>query len=152
MKRILTILLITAVLTPLTFAQEGMTKAKTNQTVEQAADRLESLIKDKGLNVFCRVNHQKNAESVGLEMRPTILLIFGNPKVGTPLMKCAQTVAIDLPQKFLVWQDENGQTWIGYNDPSYLAKRHDISDCEKPQEEMAKALSNFAKAAAKSLN
>ncbi len=75
------------------------------------------------------------------------LLIFGNPKVGAPLMQCSQTVAIDLPQKALIWQDESGQVWLSYNDPVYLATRHEIDDCKAVLDKVKTALKNFAKAA-----
>lgn len=78
------------------------------------------------MTVFTRIDHSAGAKKVDKELRPTELVIFGNPKVGTPLMQCVQTVAIDLPQKMLIWQDEAGTTWLSYNNPSYLAKRHHI--------------------------
>jgi len=75
------------------------------------------------------------------------LIIFGNPKVGTPLMQCTQSVAIDLPQKSLIWEDENGQVWLSYNDPGYLARRHNIENCDEVLNKISNALGNFAKAA-----
>jgi uncharacterized protein (DUF302 family) len=80
-------------------------------------------------------------------LRPTELVIFGNPKVGAPLMQCSQTVAIDLPQKALIWQDESGQVWLTYNDPQYLAKRHEIGGCKAVLDKVRNALKNFAKTA-----
>ena len=93
-------------------------------------DRLKYRFLEKGMTVFLRINHSEGARRVGMELRPTELVIFGNPKVGAPLMQCSQTVAIDLPQKALIWQDESGQVWLTYNDPPYLAKRHDIDGCK----------------------
>ena len=83
----------------------------------------------------------------GLSLRPTELLIFGNPKIGTPLMNCAQSVAIDLPQKMLAWQDEAGTTYLGWNDPGYLQNRHAIEGCDEILQTVTGALANFAKAA-----
>jgi uncharacterized protein (DUF302 family) len=89
-------------------AEPGLINLKSSHDVKNTADRLETVLKEKGMNVFLRINHTEGARKVGQELRPTELVIFGNPKVGTPLMQCGQTVAIDLPQKALIWQDENG--------------------------------------------
>jgi uncharacterized protein (DUF302 family) len=99
------------------------------------------------MNIFLRINHTEGARKVGQELRPTELVIFGNPKVGTPLMQCGQTVAIDLPQKALIWQDESGQVWSTYNDPQYLATRHGIDRCKAVLDKVQNALKNFAQAA-----
>ena len=89
-------------------------------------NRLEAALKAKGLTIFARVDHAAGAAEVGLPLRPTELLIFGNAKGGTPLMQPDQTVGIDLPLKALVWQDASGKTWLSYNDPSWIAKRHGL--------------------------
>jgi uncharacterized protein (DUF302 family) len=81
------------------------------------------------------------------QMRPTELIIFGNPKVGTPLMQCAQSAAIDLPQKALIWEDANGEVWLSYNNPAYLVERHKVTGCEPVVEKITTALANFAKVA-----
>jgi uncharacterized protein (DUF302 family) len=94
--------------------------------VKETLDRLAHLVESKGLTVFCRIDHAANAVSVGLELRPTEVLIFGNAKGGTPLMQVTQTIGIDLPLKALAWQDASGQTWLGYNDPVWLTSRHGI--------------------------
>ncbi len=99
------------------------------------------------MTVFARINHAEGAEKVGKQLRPTELIIFGNPKVGAPLMQCGQSVAIDLPQKALIWEDEAGQVWLSYNDPKYLAKRHSINDCDEVIKKIETALGNFAKTA-----
>ena len=93
---------------------------------KETMDRLETEVKSKGLTVFARIDHAAGAAAVGLQLRPTELLIFGNAKGGTPLMLAAQTMGIDLPLKVLVWQDASGKTWLSYNDPSWLAKRHGL--------------------------
>ncbi|MBZ5656303.1 MAG: DUF302 domain-containing protein [Acidobacteriia bacterium] len=95
-------------------------------SVTETLSRLESILKDKGLTVFARVDHSGEAAKVGMEMRPTQLLIFGSPKGGTPLMVAAPSVAIDLPLKALAWQDEQGKVRLSYNSPEYLQQRHGI--------------------------
>jgi uncharacterized protein (DUF302 family) len=99
------------------------------------------------MNVFIRINHAQGAQKIGKELRPTELIIFGNPKVGTPLMQCRQSVAIDLPQKALIWQDAQDQVWLSYNDPNYLVARHQIPGCGEVIKKVGMALGNFAKAA-----
>jgi uncharacterized protein (DUF302 family) len=99
------------------------------------------------MTVFMRINHAEGAQKVGKKLRPTELIIFGNPKVGAPLMQCGQSVAIDLPQKALIWQDEAGQVWLSYNDPKYLASRHGIKECGEVIKKIEKALGNFARMA-----
>ncbi len=108
---------------------DGMIARKSPDSVAATMDRLENIVKQRDLHIFARVDHSAGAERVGLKLRPTQLLIFGNPKGGTPFMQCAQTVGIDLPLKALVWQDESGQVWVGYNDPAYIARRHKASNC-----------------------
>jgi uncharacterized protein (DUF302 family) len=89
-------------------------------------NRIESEVKARGMTVFARIDHAAGAAEVGLALRPTELVIFGNAKGGTPLMQSMQTIGIDLPLKALVWQDETGGTWVSYNDPAWLAKRHGL--------------------------
>ena len=129
------------------FADTGLTNVKSSHDVKTTADRLEAVLKEKGMTVFLRVDHSEGARKVGKQLRPTELVIFGNPKVGAPLMQCDQTIGIDLPQKALIWQDENGQVWLTYNDPRYLAKRHGIDGCQPVLDKVQNALKNFAKAA-----
>lgn len=129
-------------------AGDGLISIKSAHDVKATADRLENVLKQKGMNVFIRINHAAGARKVGKNLRPTELVVFGNPKVGTPLMQCNQSVAIDLPQKALVWQDEKDQVWLTYNDPNYLAQRHGLDKCTEVIKKVAKALSNFARAAA----
>lgn len=129
------------------FAAEGMITLKSDHSVSATADRLESLLNQKGMTVMNRIDHSAGAAGVGLELRPTEVVIFGNPKVGTLLMQCARSVAIDLPQKALIWEDESGQVWLGYNDPMYLQQRHDIEGCDAVLEKVSGALNNFGTAA-----
>jgi uncharacterized protein (DUF302 family) len=128
-------------------AADGLISLKSAFSVTTTADRLEQKLKAKGMTVFVRINHSAAASKVGENLRPTELVIFGNPKVGTPLMQCGQTVAIDLPQKSLIWEDQKGQVWLSYNDPGYIAKRHNIINCDQVLNKITNALSNFAKAA-----
>jgi len=105
-------------------------------------------VAERPLNLIKEIDHAANADSVGEELRPTTLLIFGNPAVGTPLMQSNQTIAIDLPQKFLVWEDECGTVRIGYNDPSYLRKRHRIRDRDENFDNISNVLATIAHEAA----
>lgn len=127
-------------------ADTGMVSVKSAHSVADTLDRLETLLKEKGMTVFARINHTAGAEKAGLELRPTEQVIFGNPKVGTPFIQCKQTVAIDLPQKALAWEDENGQVWLSYNEPQYIAQRHEAEDCGEVVDKISKALENFATA------
>ncbi len=128
-------------------AADGLISIKSSHDVQRTADRLENTLRGKGMTVFIRINHAEGAQKVGKKLRPTELVVFGNPKVGTPLMQCSQSVAIDLPQKALIWEDEAGHVWLSYNDPRYLAKRHGITECVNVIKKIEKALSNFAHAA-----
>lgn len=128
-------------------AQEGVTSVESPFDVATTIDKLSAALESKGMTVFSRVDHAGNAEKAGLSLRPTEVLIFGNPKIGTPLMNCAQSVALDLPQKMLAWQDESGKTYLGWNDPMYLQARHGIEGCDEVLNKVSGALANFAKAA-----
>jgi uncharacterized protein (DUF302 family) len=128
-------------------AADGMVNVPSTFNVEETADRMESILNEKGMTIFKRIKHSEGAEKVGIELRETELIIFGNPKVGSPLMKCQQSVAIDLPQKALIWEDDKAKVWISYNDPRYLEKRHNISGCEEVILKIEKALAGIAKSA-----
>lgn len=127
------------------YAADGMINVKSPFSVEQTVHRLEQVLADRGMTLFKRVRHSEAGAEVGVDMRKTQLVIFGNPKVGTPLMQCQQTVAIDLPQKALVWEDGNGHVWLSYNDPAYLVKRHDIPGCEAIVGKIKQALAGIAR-------
>jgi uncharacterized protein (DUF302 family) len=129
-------------------AADGVINVQSSFNVSETADRLEGILNQKGMTIFKRVKHSESAGKVGIELRDTELIIFGNPKVGSPLMKCRQSVAIDLPQKALIWEDDESKVWISYNDPRYLEKRHAISNCEEVISKIEKALSSITKAAA----
>jgi uncharacterized protein (DUF302 family) len=109
-----------------TMSAEGLITIASNHGPKETMDRLENEVKAKSLTVFARVDHAAGAAKVGMTLRPTELLIFGNARGGTPLMQSNQTIGIDLPLRALVWQDAAGKTWLSYNAPSWLAKRHGI--------------------------
>jgi len=108
-------------------------------------DRLQAEISAKGMKVFARIDHAAGAAEAGLELRPTELIIFGNARGGTPLMRSAQTVGIDLPLKALVWEDAAGTTWLSYNEPSWIAHRHGVANAEPVVSKMRGALSAMAR-------
>ncbi len=134
-------------LTSAASAENGLVQVKSPYDVKTTADRLVNALKDKGMTVFDRIDHTENAQKVDKTLPPTIVVIFGNPMVGTPLMQCSRTMAIDLPQKALIWEDEEGQVRLAYNDPAYLAERHNITGCDEALQKVEKALQNFAQAA-----
>ncbi len=146
MKKLMPLLLLIFV-TAQVQANNGLTSVRSSHDVKTTADRLEAVLKKKGMTVFNRIDHAKGAKSVGNELRPTELIIFGNPKIGSVLMGCAQTIAIDLPQKALIWQDGGGQVWLSYNNPVLLANRHRMAGCGKVIKKVTGALGKFAKAA-----
>jgi len=107
-------------------ADSGIVMVPSHRSVDQTVDTIEGMLKAKGIKLFALVDHSGEAQAAGLEMRPTKLLIFGNPKSGTPLMVAAPSIAIDLPLKLLVSEDANGKVWISYNSPAYLQARHNL--------------------------
>ena len=108
--------------------EEGIVKIPSHHSVDQTVDKLKTILQAKGVMLFALVDHSGEAEKVGLKMPPTKLLIFGNPKGGTPLMLASPSVAIDLPIKILIAEDSQGRVWISYNSPEYLKGRHDLPD------------------------
>ena len=106
--------------------EEGIVKIPSHHSVDETVDKLKTILKSKGVALFALVDHSGEAEKVGLNMPPTKLLIFGNPKGGTPLMLAAPSAAIDLPLKILVAEDSQGKVWISYNSPDYLKERHGL--------------------------
>jgi uncharacterized protein (DUF302 family) len=105
---------------------KGIIDKPSNHSVDKTVQELKNILQAKGVKLFALVDHSGEAEKVGMNMPPTKLLIFGNPKAGTPLMLAAPSVAIDLPLKILVWQDGQGKVWISYNSPEYLKERHGL--------------------------
>ncbi|OAN17916.1 hypothetical protein A3K86_03085 [Photobacterium jeanii] len=136
-----------ALTTTSTLAQDGLVRVKSHFDVETTANQFEQVIVQSGMTVFSRVRHSESASKIGVSLPPTQLIIFGNPKVGSKLMTCQQSIAIDLPQKALVSQDNSNTVWLTYNDPEYLAKRHKIKGCDAVIGKVKKALASFAEQA-----
>lgn len=118
----------------------GTKAVQSPHNVKTTIDRFEASAKAGGLNIFARVDHAAGAQKIGKTLRPTGLLIFGNPQGGAPLMECAQTVGIDLPLKVLAWQDANGAVWPAYGEPRYLMHRHRAGECQPAVENVMRVL------------
>jgi uncharacterized protein (DUF302 family) len=103
---------------------DGMIVLSSSYDPKETMERLVAAVSERGITVLARIDHAAAAAKVGMELRPTEVLVFGNPKVGTPLMQAEQTIGIDLPLRALVWQDSDSKTWLAYNDPNWLARRH----------------------------
>src|SRR5882724_3540929 len=133
-------------------AIDGLTTIRSSLGPKDTMDRLEAQVKARGMSVFARTDHTAGAASVELTLRPTEVLIFGNPIGGTPLMQAAQTIGLDLPLKALVWQDASGDSWLSYNDPVWLARRHGIGgETEMVAGKLSAALAAVALAATTSI-
>lgn len=129
---------------------DGLITVQSSFDPETTLQKLEAILHAKGLIVFAAIDHAAGAAQVGMPLRPTTLVIFGNPKGGTPLMQAAQTCGIDLPLKVLVWQDASDVTWLSYNDPAWIAKRHGLQhEVEAAVKAMGEALYALAVAATK---
>ena len=148
MKKSIFVTVIMFLITFPVYAAEGMLNIESQFGVKTTADRLEKILNEKGMTIFNRIKHSEKALKIGVQLRETELIIFGNPKAGSPLMKCQQSIAIDFPQKALIWKDENSKVWVSYNDIRYLQKRHNVPDCEKIITKVEKILTNVTKAAA----
>jgi uncharacterized protein (DUF302 family) len=107
-------------------AHPDMKRLRATGSVDASFARLEAAVTQRGLTVFARIDFAADAATVGLVLRPTRLLLFGNPQAGTPLIVAAPTVALDLPLKVLVWEEDDGTVWVGYTTPEYLAERHGV--------------------------
>jgi uncharacterized protein (DUF302 family) len=129
-------------------AQEQLVSVAGKGSVADIADRLEAALAARGITLFARVDHAAGAAAAGLTLRPTILLVFGDAKVGTALMQAEQTIGIDLPLKMLVWQDAAGSSWLTYADPAELARRNGLDPATQPTvAAMSKGLAALANAA-----
>jgi uncharacterized protein (DUF302 family) len=134
-------------------SENGLTTLPSIHSAKETMDRLEADVRAKGLTVFARIDHSAGAKAVGLTLRPTELLIFGNAQGGTPLMQALQTTGIDLPLKALVWEDPGGKAWLSYNEPAWIAQRHgdaghgDATQVSEVTGRLAGALALLAKAA-----
>jgi uncharacterized protein (DUF302 family) len=127
---------------------EGLTTIPSSFDPKETMDRLRAEIRSKGLTIFAQIDHAAGAAEVGLTLRPTELIIFGNARGGTPLMQSVQTGGIDLPLKALVWQDAAGKTFISYNEPSWMAQRHGVANAEAVVSKMTDLLSAITTTAA----
>ena len=126
-------------------SDNGLITLASNHPVKATMDRLEAALRDKGITLFARIDHAAGAASVDMPLRPTELIIFGNPKAGTPLMQARQSIGIDLPLKMLSSQDAAGKVWLAYNDPAWLARRHGLEgEAEAAVAGLAKALAMLA--------
>ncbi|HET9514571.1 MAG TPA: DUF302 domain-containing protein [Gemmatimonadales bacterium] len=128
--------------------QDGMVRVRSARAMDATVSALDSALAARKLTLFARVDHAANARGVGMELRPTVVFIFGNPMAGTRVMQCGQTAGLDLPLRLLVWKDDADAVWIGYEDPSRLAARHGIGACAEPLERMRTGLAGLAREAA----
>jgi uncharacterized protein (DUF302 family) len=128
-------------------AGDGLITKASPYSAGETLDRLEAVLKKKGITIFARVSHTQGAAGVDIELRPTELLIFGNPKLGSHFFTSKQTAGIDLPMKALAWEDAGGKVWLTYNDPQYVADRHGITDRAEIVQKMTTALDNLTNAA-----
>lgn len=138
--------LVLMALVSLASAADGLVVVKSPYSATETMTRFENVVKQRGLTVFARVDHAAGAATIGKSLRPTEVIIFGNPQGGTPFMECAQTVGIDLPLKALIWEDDSAQVWLGHNDPLFLAQRHGVAKCPVA-EKLRQALAGLAEAA-----
>lgn len=143
------LLLVLAVKATAASTAHGLIKIKSPYSVKETANKVAAIASRKGLKLFSRFDHQKSASGENMRLRPTEVIVFGNAKVGTPLMQCAQTAAIDMPQKMLIMEDIAGTVWVAYTDPDYLAQRHHIKDCTETLAKLSDTLSAVASAAVK---
>jgi uncharacterized protein (DUF302 family) len=132
MKLLPWMLMTAAAISPAAGSDNGVANVASNHPASETIDRLEALVKSNGLKVFARIDFSGDAAEAGLAMPPTQMLIFGNPKAGTPLMLAAPSVAIDLPLKAVAWQDGDGRVWLSYNAPEYLKRRHGLLETLLP--------------------
>ena len=149
MKKIISLLALSFFASGYAAATESLISVESQHSAKQTADKFASIVEKKGLTLFARIDHQKNAAGADLALRETEVIIFGNPKVGTPVMQCSQQAAIDFPQKVLVWTDAENKTWLSYNNPEYIKERHNIKGCDKVFTKIAGVLSALTNAASK---
>jgi len=148
MNKILVTLVFILSLSSISSANENLISIKSSHSVAKTADKFEKIAKSKGMKIFAKINHTKGAKSINEKLRPTQLIIFGNPKAGTPLMQVNQTIGIDLPLKVLFWQDKNNETWISYYKPKSIIASHNITNKEKIANKMTNILKTFTQKAA----
>ncbi len=149
MRSILVLAISLLFFSPAAQAENLLVVKQSPYSVSKTLDRLTAVMQKKGLTIFARVDHAAGAKNAGLDMKPTQLLIFGNPKMGTPLMQAKRTIGIDLPLKALAWQDDAGKVWLGYTTPAALKARHGVSGRDKIFQKMTGALDNLTNFAIK---
>jgi uncharacterized protein (DUF302 family) len=147
MQRIIAAILLTLLLAGTAAAQGGLVSVKSSHDVITTANRLESALQAKGLITFARIDYAADAARIGQILKPTLLIIFGDPALGTALIQRSRSIGIDLPMKALIWEDRDGQVWFTYNAPDYLARRHGITEMGDIIQKMQQTLSDFAMAA-----
>ncbi len=125
----------------------GLISKASKFSVTQTIDKLETVLKKKSITIVTRWSHSQRAAGVGIKLRPTELILFGNPKLGSHMFTSKQTAGIDLPLKALAWEDKNGKVWLSYNDPAYIAQRHDINNRQKIVNKMTAALDKLTNVA-----
>jgi uncharacterized protein (DUF302 family) len=140
--------LIGAVLLSGATQDSGVVLVESSHSVDVTADRIESMLEERGLRLFARIDHAANALQVDAVLGPTQLLIFGSPRIGTRLIQCGRSIGIDLPQKYLIFRDDEGRVWVGYNDPAYLARRHGLEGCDELLVRVGNVLAEMARQAA----
>lgn len=146
MKSLLTIFTLLLFTMP-TFAHDHLITVDSQHSVADTANKFTKLVEDKGLRLFARIDHAANAAGVDLELKPTEVILFGNPNAGTVLMQCAPTVAIDLPQKVVVWEDADGSVKLAYSNPAFMKELHAIEGCDPVLQKITGLLAGLAAAA-----
>ncbi len=149
MRSLLAIALSLLIFAPAAHAEKLLVVKQSPHSVSKTLDRLTAVMQKKGITIFARVNHAAGAKKVGMDMKPTELLIFGNPKLGTPLMLAKREIGVDLPLKALAWQDDGGKVWLGYTTPSALKARHGVSGRDEVFNKMTGALDKLTSVAIK---
>lgn len=148
MKRLIVLISLVALVPVMSIAAEnGLVNKKSNFSVKVTLDRLENALRKKGITIVTRWSHHAGAKKAGIPLRPTELLIFGNPKLGSHFFTSQQTAGIDLPMKALAWKDEKGQVWLTYNDPAFIANRHGIDNRPAIVKKMTGALNKLSNVA-----
>lgn len=150
MRSILYLVAVLFLAAPVAHADQLMAVKESSHSVAKTLDRLTAIMQKKGITIFARVNHAAGAKKAGLELKPTELLIFGNPKLGTPLMQANRKIGVDLPLKALAWEDDSGKVWLGYTLPSALKERHAVTGRDEVFMKMTGALDKLTTAATKS--
>lgn len=147
MKNTALVLTLTVFMAGAAAAQDGLISVKSSYDVVATANRLESALDARGITRFARIDHAAGAQTIDQTLRPTLLILFGSPAMGTPLIQRSRSIAIDLPLKALIWEDSAGQAWLSYNAPEELARRHGITEMAEVVQIMQQALSDLAMAA-----